>query len=307
MKDNVDEVKHKVISVRLRTWTLTLSIIVCLVFYFLVTLSTKQAINPIDFVFLCLVQILTHCLYFPDGDLYGQKDPAYISNKGSYNLSANKISQNKQMEKLRKYCKVEFEERKERYILNECSKIGITFAEFEILQQIEEDELKIIKSHTFQKVDGTTYKKIFPKKKRQRLYNLICHELPVEPNQPETIMSAVENNGNRAIRDGSVAYRRSTYIRKFLTAILLGGIFAYIGYTVRDGIGLAEIVNILMYLTTIFSTAVMSFSAGETCSKVHKSHFYVDLVNFIDGFNEWLIKQPAEEPEQLNKEFQESA
>ena len=116
---------------------------------------------------------------------------------------------------------------------------------------------------------------------------MIFKELPVEPNHPETIMSAVENNGTKAVKDGSVAYKTHSYIRKALQAVVIGGIFAYIGYTVRDGIGIAEIAQIFMYLTSLFSTAVMSFSSGETCSKVYKSHFYVDLVNFIDGFNEW--------------------
>ena len=66
-------IKDRANTIRLRTWTLTLAIVVTLVFYFLVTVSTKQEINPIDFIFLCLVQIVTHCLYFPDGDLYGQE------------------------------------------------------------------------------------------------------------------------------------------------------------------------------------------------------------------------------------------
>ena len=129
--------------------------------------------------------------------------------------------------------------------------------------------------------------KLALKNKKKKLYNLIFKQLPVEPNHPETIMSAIENNGTKAVKDGSVAYKTHSYIRKILQAVVIGGIFAYIGYTVRDGIGIAEIVQIFMYLTSLFSAAVMSFSSGETCSKVYKSHFYVDLVNFIDGFNEW--------------------
>lgn len=288
-------IKDRASTIRLRTWTLTLAITVTLVFYFLVQVSTKQIINPVDFVFLCIVQIITHCLYFPDGDLYGQKNQSFIDNKTAYNDKASEINQHRRIAKLREYCKVEYEDRKQRYILNECGAIDITLDELNILKQLGEKEIKHLKKYEFKYMvtteDGSQEEQskliFFSKVKRKKLYDLIFKELPVEPNHPETIMSAVENNGTKAVKDGSVAYKTHSYIRKILQAVVIGGIFAYIGYTVRDGISIAEIVQILMYLTSLFSTAVMSFSSGETCSKVYKSHFYVDLVNFIDGFNEW--------------------
>ena len=288
-------IKDRADTIRLRTWTLTLAIIITLVFYFLVQVSTKQAINPVDFVFLCIVQIITHCLYFPDGDLYGQKNQSFIDNKTAYNDKASEINQHRRIAKLREYCKVEYKERKQRYILNECGAIDITLDELNILKQLGEKEIKHLKKYEFKymitKEDGSQEEQakliFFSKVKRKKLYDLIFKELPVEPNHPETIMSAVENNGTKAVKDGSVAYKTFSYVRKILQAVVFGGIFAYIGYTVRDGFGIAEIVQIFMYLTSLFSTAVMSFSSGETCSKVYKSHFYVDLVNFIDGFNEW--------------------
>ena len=288
-------IKDRASTIRLRTWTLTLAITVTLVFYFLVQVSTKQAINLVDFVFLCIVQIIAHCLYFPDGDLYGQKNQSFIDNKTAYNDKASEINQHRRIGKLREYCKVEYEERKQRYILNECGAIDITIDELNILKQLGEKEIKHLKKYEFKYMvtteDGSQEEQskliFFSKVKRKKLYDLIFKELPVEPNHPETIMSAIENNGTKAVKDGSVAYKTHSYIRKILQAVVIGGIFAYIGYTVRDGIGIAEIVQILMYLTSLFSTAVMSFSSGETCSKVYKSHFYVDLVNFIDGFNEW--------------------
>ena len=115
-----------------------------------------------------------------------------------------------------------------------------------------------------------------------------------EQQKYEIIKSLVENNGNKAIKDGSISYKAQSYIRKILTAVVVGGIFAYIGYTLRDGFGFAQVVQICMYITTLFTTAVMAFTSGETCSKVHKSHFYLDLANFIDGFNEWNSKTNKE-------------
>lgn len=286
----VDATRARLVSVRLRTWTLTLAIVITLIFYFLVNVVTRQTINWIDFVLLCILQIVMHSTYFPDGEIFGQKDKSFIDNKKAYNDKANDINQNGEFSKLRDYCKFEFEQRKKAYITNECSFIGITEKELEELKQKSEKEVKKLKVYEAKEtVNGVEKSKIvfLSKTKRKHLLNLLFEPLPVEENHPETIMSAVENNGNKAIKDGSISFKIQSYIRKALTAVVVGGIFAYIGYTVRDGFGIAQIVSIMMHLTTLFTTAVMAFTSGETCSKVYKNHFYVDLANFIDGFNEW--------------------
>lgn len=291
----VNATKSRIATIRIRTWTLTLAILISLALYILVNVTTRQSINWIDFALLCVMQIILHSLYFPDGDLFGQKDSAYISNKIAYNTKANEINNKKEISNLRKYCDFEFEERKERYILNQCSIIGITLEELEMLKQKTEKEIKELeKIETKEIIDGEEKGRLifFSKHKRKMLYNLIFKPIPVEKNYPETIMSAVENNGNKAIRDGSISYKAQSYIRKILTAVVIGGIFAYIGYTLRDGFGFAQVVQIVIYVTTMFATSVMAFTSGETCSKVHKSHFYLELANFIDGFNEWNSKQP---------------
>lgn len=291
----VNAAKSRMATIRIRTWTLTLAIVVSLIFYLLVNVTTKQAINWIDFLLLCTVQIIVHSLYFPDGDLFGQKDTAFISNKSAYNEKATDINQNKETAQLRKYCKFEYEERKKRYILNVLGEIGITEEEYEQLKQKTEKEIKELEIFETKEIVDDEEKSrliVFSKHKKKLLSNLLFKPLPVEENYQETIMSAVENDGNKAIKDGSISYKTHSYIRKILMAVVVGGIFAYIGYTVRDGFGWTEIVSICMYLTTLFTTAVMAFTSGETCSKVHKSHFYLDLANFIDGFNEWNSKQP---------------
>lgn len=286
--------KNRLTTVRLRTWTLTLAIVVSLIFYLLVNVTTKQEVNWVDFILLCTLQIVVYSLYFPDGDLFGQKDNAFISNKKAYNEKATEINQQKQIAKLREYCKAEYEERKQRYILNELGKLEMTQEELELLKEKTEKEIKELDYFEVkEKVNGEEKSKLifFSKYKKKILYNLLFKPLPIEENHPETIMSAVENDGNKAIKDGSIAYKTQSYIRKVLMAVVVGGVFAYIGYTVRDGFGWVEIVSICMYLTTLFTTAVMAFTSGETCSKVYKSHFYLDLANFIDGFNEWNSKQ----------------
>lgn len=285
--------KARLSTIRTRTWTLTVAIVISLCFYLLVNVTMRQAINWIDFVLLCALQIIVHSLYFPDGDIFGQKDKSFIANKEAYNDKAFEISQNRQLSKLREFCKYEYEERKKRYVLNQCSKIEITLEELELLKQKTEKEIKKIETFEIKEiVDGEEKVRLiqFSKYKRKVLYNLLFKASPVEQNHAETIMSAVENDGNQAIKDHSIKFKIQSYIRKVFLAIVVGGIFAYIGYKVKDGFGIAEIVSICMYLTTLFTTAVMAFSSGETCSRVHKSHFYVELSNFIDDFNEWFEK-----------------
>lgn len=294
---HLDATKQRLTTIRLRTWTLTLAILVSLAFYILVNVTTKQSINWIDFVLLCSAQIIVHSLYFPEGDLFGQKDSAYTSNKLAYNTKASEINNKKEISNLRKYCDYEFEERKQRYVLNQCGIIGITIEELELLKQHNEKYILELKSfETKEIINGEEKGKLifFSKHKRKILYDLIFKPLPVEKNNPETIMSAIENNGNKAIKDGSISYKTQSYIRKIFTAVVVGGIFAYIGYTIRDGFGFAQIVQICMYITTLFTTAVMAFTSGENCSKIYKSHFYLDLANFIDGFNEWNSKNKNE-------------
>ena len=100
--------KQRVETIRLRTWTLTLAILITLALYLLVNVTTKQSINWVDFVILCVMQIVVHSLYFPDGDLFGQKDSAFINNKTAYNNKASLVNENKEIASLRKYCDFEF-------------------------------------------------------------------------------------------------------------------------------------------------------------------------------------------------------
>ena len=76
-------------------------------------------------------------------------------------------------------------------------------------------------------------------------------------------------------------------MKRVIQSFVVGTALAYIGYTSRDGITLAVIVKTVVNLVSVFTTAVMSFSRGETCSSVYRNRFYVKLSNFIDGFNEW--------------------
>lgn len=284
------EAKNRFAIIRLRTIVSTLAIIVTLVFYFLVNIGKAESFDIIEFSMVSIVQLIVYYIYFPDGDLFGQQDSIFIINRESYNDKATKINENGLMNKLREYCKYDFEVRKERYINNNLGYIGITKDEFEILKQKDEKFIKNLKSYEFKNEDKSKLI-FFNKPKRKLLYKLIFKRIPIEENQPETILSATENNGSTCIKDGSNNYKKNTFISKFLKVVMIGGILAYTAYTTKNGIGFAEIAQILTYLTAIITNAVTSFNAGEKCSKVYKNQFYLELANFIDEFNEYLKKE----------------
>lgn len=303
MKNYANETKERVSMIRIRTWSLTIVIVIALIFYYLVMLAFQNTMNVVDFILLATLQILVYVIYFPDGDIYGQQDKSFIANRDSYNEKAEEINKNKRINELREYCRIDFEKRKERYVINECGAIGIELSELEILKQKDEKFIKKLKSFEFV-YDENGLKKsklvFFSRHKRKKLYRLIFGKIPVEENTAETIMSAVENNGNHAIRDESLSYKIRSYTKKVLMAVVVGGFFSYIGYTVRDGVSLAEICSMIMALATLIATAVTAFSAGEKSSKLYKNRFYLRLCNFIDEFNEWdAPKQVLENIENL--------
>lgn len=287
---NQQESKNRFEVIRFRTFFLTVTILITLIFFFLVNIGKSEKFDFIEFALICTVQLVIYYVYFPDGDLFGQQNQVYIANKKIYNEKAAQINQNGLMSKLREFCKYDFEVRKERYINNNLGYIGITKEEFEILKQKNENFIKTLKSYEF-KNDEKTKIVYFDKQKRKTLYNLIFKKIPIEENCSETILSATENNGSNAIKDGTKIYKKITFISRFLKVVMIGGILAYISYTFKDGIGISEITQILTYLTAIISNAIMSFNAGEKCSRVYKNQFYVELSNFIDEFNEYSKRE----------------
>ena len=300
-EDFKNSVKQRASALRIRTYVLTMSILVCLVLWLFVNITTREAISWVDFLLLTVVQILTYTSYFPDGELFGERNPAFISNKEEYNRKANEINTDHNQGMLREYCKYDYKQRIKSYIETECGALGLTPEELEQLKKYDEKEILKLKEHTFtyppKTKGGEAETRIikFSKKKRKRIRALLFDPIPVEENYPETILSAIENNGREKIKDHSLSFKFKSFVRKVITAVFLGGLLAYTGLTSRDGIGIAEITRMFLYFTTMVANAVIAYTTGETCTKVYKNRFYIDLSNFIDGFNEWKEKQPKEQ------------
>lgn len=298
-RDFKKKVKSRVSAVRLRAIVVTVGIIFGLILYIFVNLITKQAMSWIDFCLLVVLQYLVYATYFPEGELYGERDEKYIKNKDAYNDKATLVNEEHKINKLREFCKVDYQRRIQTYIENECGALDITLEELEQLKVLKEEQFVKIKKEkqysfkTYDEKGEVKSEKIMPisRHKYKRLYNLIYKPLPVEENHAETIMSAVENNGYKAISNGSKSFKSINFILKAFQVVLTAVILAYIGYQARDGVGLEEIFRMFMYLFTIVANATTAYTTGETCTKVYKTRFYIELCNFIDEFREWESQQ----------------
>lgn len=297
-KDFKGNVGQRMSSIRLRAIVLTVGIVLGLILYIFVNLITRQAMSWIDFCLLVVLQYLVYVTYFPEGENYGERDEKYIKSKDAYNDKATAVNEEHKINKLREFCKVDYQRRLQTYIETECGALDITLEELEQLKKLDEKQIKSLKQYTFKEPtkDNPDGEKmiIFSRHKRKRIYNLIFKPLPVEENHPETILSAVENNGYKAIKNGAKSFKRRSYILKIVLVIVSAVILAYIGYQARDGVGLEEIFRMFMYLFTIVANATTAYTTGETCTKVYKKRFYIDLVNFIDEFREWELTKKKE-------------
>ena len=279
------EIKNRFMALRIRTLVLTLVIIVTLAFYLCVNAIINEEIDLIDFAILSFVQIVTHCLYFPDGELYGSNNAKLVANRNSYNTKANLVNQKMQFAELKDYCKVDFDTRKRSYIETKCGYIGLTYDDYKFIEANYSLE-NIKKSHSLE-LNGKVY--FLSRYKRKVLIAILFKELPVGYNNPETILSALDTDRSSRIIDKSRGYKIQAYIKKIFMAIVVGGVMAYIGYKAKDGFGLTDVVRMLTYLTSLLTTAILSYSSGEVCQKVYKNEFYVELALFLDNFFEWLF------------------
>ena len=280
---------NKGLVIRIRTITLTTLVIAVLALYLLVQTYFRDEISWIDFIILTAVTIIIHFVYFPDGELNGQRDIRYITNNQAYNDKAELINAKRQIFNLNEYCKVDFDTRKKSYVETHCGYLEITP---EILEYFRDTySYKDIKKREYLYTDATENKKYFLSKyKRKQLIKLLFKELPIGYNFPDTILSAKETDSSKAIVDESKRFKYITNTTKIITAIIIGLVLAYIGLSKKDGFTIADLAKMLMYLTSIVSTAVFSYSAGEKSMKIFKCDFYIALCNFIERFFVWLLE-----------------
>lgn len=280
---------NKGLVIRIRTITLTLLVIAVLALYLLVQTYFRDEISWIDFIILTAVTIIIHFVYFPDGELNGQRDVRYITNNQAYNDKAELINSKRQIFNLNEYCKVDFDIRKKSYVETHCGYLEITP---EILEYFRDNySYKDLKKNEYLFTSAKQDKKYFLSKyKRKQLIKLLFKELPIGYNFPDTILSAKETDSSKAIVDESKRFKYITNTTKIITAIIIGLVLAYIGLSKKDEFTIADLAKMLMYLTSIVSTAVFSYSAGEKSMKIFKCDFYIALCNFIERFFVWLLE-----------------
>jgi len=279
-------VKNRTLTVRVRAWVITGLIIVGLIFYTFISLSWGATPDYISLTIIAILQIVVHTTYFSEGENYGAKWEIFTNNKKAYNEKANKINQDQNVTKLREYCLVEYEERKKQYIATEIGALGLTEDDYNELKKKSPKD--ILKMRTWEHNGHITH---FTKPSVKRLYALLFVKLPIEPNTAELVLNGIENTKSRKIEDKSKKVKVFAFVKQVFKAIPLAVFLAYIGFYAKDGIGLADVVKMFTYLSSIVTVSVMSFIKGEECTKVYKNDFYIELSTFIDKFNEWVSKE----------------
>lgn len=282
MVDIKGEATARVKTVRLRTWLVTATVVIGLVFYLLVIISLNKRINLVDFIIMSILQTVGHLAYFPDGEIFGANSPIFVANRKAYNEKANAVNANGELGLLRKYCKEDYERRKKQYIETELGALNLTEAEYKELQKLPPEKIKKLVKWEY---DGQVI--IFGHYRRKRLYRLLFRKIPIEANTAETVLSAVENTGYNKLSDKTTPHKVVLTVVKFLKIFVWGLFLAYLSFTARNGIGLPEIARFVVFLGTLISSCVSSFSAGERTQKVYKNEYYVELSNFLDGYEEW--------------------
>lgn len=284
------EKSNKGLILRLRTMTITVLVVFLLTMYLLVKAYFKDEISWIDFIVLTTITITMHLAYYPDGELNGQQDPRYFNNKKAYNEKAELINTKRQIFNLTEYCKVDFDLRKQSYIETHCGYLELTP---ELLNYIRKRySLKEIKTSEFIYLNEEQTERYFLSRyKRKVLIQLLFKKLPIGYNYAETILSAKETNSSKAISDDSKKFKYVSYISRIATALMIGLVMAYIGFTAKDGFGWADACKLAFYLTSMVATAVFSYSSGEKSMKVLKADFYIALSNFIEKFFVWLLEK----------------
>lgn len=276
----------KSLTFRIRTIILTIVLIASLVFYFLVSTFFKEKLNWIDFIMLASIQIITHFLYYPDGELNGELDVIYTKNKNGYNDKANNITENRHVKLLEEFTKVDFTTRQKTYIETQMGHIGLDYNDYVYLKD-HVDQLNL-KAKALE-INGRLI--VLKHYNKKILKKLLFKKLPVELNSVITILSANENAVEQKIKDKSKVYTFAMHAKKIIFATVIGAFLAYIGYTKKDSFGIEDFVMMTIDLTSIVATAVLSYSSGERATKVYKCEFYVDLSLFLDKFAEWLIRE----------------
>lgn len=288
-------VQDRIKTVRLRAWTLSMTITALLVLYIFVTLSIKSTLDVVDFVLTASIQISTHFTYFPEGARYGAKDELFIAARNAYNENAARITSESTVDSLRDFCEFDYEEKKARYIADVCGgEIGISADEYAILSQKSEAELK--KIETFENKGKTFH---FTKKRRKALLRLVYGKCPIERNNPDTVLSAVDRDYTRAIKDKSRTYNKAIAASRLFRSIFIGAFLAYIGYNLRDGLSLEAVIKSAVMLGSMIIAAISAYVAGERSTREFKKDFYVELSTFIDRFFSWsgIIKIEGKQDE----------
>lgn len=276
--------------IRLRTWAITITTLALLVFYIFITLGLNETISWIDFAITAAIQLTSHFSYFYDGERYGETDKLFLSARDDYNERANRVLNAEgvgDQEDLREFCKWDFESRKKEYYTVECGKLNsLSLAEFDVLRQMGKEEIKGLEE--WEKPSGE--KIHFTKKQRARLAKLIFNPCPVRPNEPSTILSAVDADPTKNIRNGQKGAEKFAHGKRLFMTFGVSIFIGYLAIGTREGSLFSGIVRAAIFIGTLIMSSVSAYIQGERATKEYKKNFYIELTTFLSRFQSWIAR-----------------
>lgn len=280
--------KSKRITIRARSLILTAVLVATAIIYLAININIfDQNADWATLIMIFIVQIVTYVTYFPEGEIWGEKDPIFMKNREAYNEMANSINEQHKFGKLREFCDIEYEKRKNTYFLGELGQVGITEEEYEQLASLDEKHIKELSKFTFKYKDKGERLVCFSKSQRKILYRLMFKKLPIERNSPDVILSSIERDSNKSIHDDSRGFKTKSYILKTLSGVLWAIYVAYISIGGNTKSVWEIVFGLSMFLYTLIMTIITSFSTGEKSTKIYKNRFYVEAYNFMGKFADW--------------------
>lgn len=217
--------------------------------------------------------ILAIIFWLPSGKEYGAKDKTYISNKQAFDDKANAISKNQQFGKLDKFCTYKNEKRRYEKIVKMLNKVVLdidTLSRYKDVESVNADEK-------------------LNKKQKKMLVHLLTKQVEVRELTSFQITTGIDDAKDENYHNSENLHQTLFMIRKIVFGIATSVFLASIIISAKK-VGIAEITQLCLWLTSIIMNIFFSFLKGIKLIRVDRNRYYIKMANLLSEFDEWLTK-----------------
>lgn len=254
-------------------WMFTALIVVALVVYLFVSISFREKLDKDFWTSLCVnlgLMILLTSIWFPNGKLKAKScNQQYISARQNYSMLMDKISGDKKLANIDKFCEYATEQNRLAKIKQKLIKMNV---DFQIYQACLHDH-----NLAFSQKNLTD-------KQKQRLFNLLTNGVKVKKINPSVVKTGFANNQKPYdVRSDETTYDTFMLISKLLTSTV-GAIFlAYLIFG-DGGFAVGKLAQLLTYIILMAFNIITSYNAGYNSIASHRTRFYLKLKVFLEEF-----------------------